>query len=132
MWLRKNKEYLRPVLGYACSSAFCGLFAGIYYIFSRGLRSNSLTFLFLVPLIYCAVTAAFWLFHYRLHDFSRIAFGNSCLLFVFYFALKGIYEMAYVSSSWLIAFVFAGVAFLLVGLFYELFTKPRRKPASPH
>ncbi|MCR5078694.1 MAG: hypothetical protein K6B65_02070, partial [Bacilli bacterium] len=60
MWWRNNKKYLVPVLGYLGATAFCVLFTSIYYVFSRGLRSNYMTFLFVSPSFFVLLSILLW------------------------------------------------------------------------
>ncbi len=123
MWWQNNKTYLKPILAYLGTTAFCVLFTLIYYVFSRGLRSNYMTFLFAVPLPFLAIALIRWAAKIKFSWYGAVFMGNSCGLAVAYFALSGIYEMAYVSSHWLIAFLILSIACLLFALAYECVTR---------
>ncbi len=127
MWWRNNKKCLIPVLSYLGVTAFALLFCSIYYIFSRGLRSNYMTYLFLAPSGFVLLHFLLWAFKYVPSYYAKVAIANSCAILFAYFALSGIYEMAFLGSSWLWVFLVASVSLLGFALAYEL-VRRKTKP----
>ncbi len=127
MWWQNNKPYLKPVLAYVGATLFCGLFTVIYYVFSRGLRSNYMSFLFVVPLPFLAFALIRWVFKSKFSFYGGLFLGNSCALAVCYFALAGIYEMAYVSSSWLSVLLIVSIVCIPFAILVEGLSRHRAK-----
>ena len=120
--LESSKD-LKELTGTCLVSALCSLFllvfSYIYSLFSHGVHSPFMTFLFAWPLLLCAVPALVCL-HVR-----RIP-GPSVLSSLFWHTgtaavtvsslLRGIFEIAGNSSVYQTALMIAGLLFLAVGM----------------
>ncbi|MCR5491531.1 MAG: hypothetical protein K6F32_05340 [Bacilli bacterium] len=121
LWHRNRVQ----IFSYLGASAFCGFFAFMYYQFSRGLRSNYMTFLFLWPLAFVALWTILTMLKQELSGYAKACIANSCLLITLHFALLGIYEMAETASSWLYMFLIIGAVYLLAAPVAELIFRKR-------
>ena len=119
----------RIMLIYLFSSAFCLLIFLVYNIFSHGVLSFFMTFLFLWPLL-LGVFPAFLLF---LHMKNKRVFLRSCVPLRLWRSdvaaitmaslLRGVFEIAGTDSIHTVVLFAAGLGFLAVGGICMLVTK---------
>lgn len=103
-------------------SVFCFVFNKIYAIFGHGVNSDSMTYMFLYPLLLGVLPfLLLWLFvkqadnvpHYRLFYNS---YNSGIALLTIGSLLKGIFEIAGTSSPYLIVFTVCGWGMFAIGL----------------
>lgn len=118
-----KKHYIKTMIVYTVVSIFCIIVNKIYKLFGHGVTSNSMTYMFLFPLL--GGTLAFLLLGFVIlkdhhlegyRMFYNIYNSGIATLTVASF-LKGILEIAGTSSVYISYYNITGVACLILSLF---------------
>lgn len=118
--LKHNKQALKTAIVYFAVAVFCFIFNKVYAIFGHGVSSDSMTRMFLYPLLGgVLIYTLLWLFmnhtekvpHYR---FFFNSYNSGIAALTVKSLLFGILEIAGTSSPYLIAFTACG--WMMVGL----------------
>lgn len=116
----KNMRELRSFLiTSVCFSVFCFIFYFIYNIFSHGVHSPFMTYLFAWPLFLCAVPAGVCMLVRAVPGpsvLSSLLWGTGTAAVTVSSLLRGIFEIAGNSSVFQQYLMAAGLLFLLAGL----------------
>ncbi len=116
----KNMRELRSFfITSVCSSVFCFIFYFIYNIFSHGVHSPFMTFLFAWPLLLCAVPAGICMLVRSIPGpsvLSSLLWGTGTAAVTVSSLLRGVFEIAGNSSVYQQYMMAAGLVFLLAGL----------------
>lgn len=128
----RSKQPLKTAIIFLAVSVFCIVFNKIYAVFGHGVSSDSMTFMFLYPLLCGALpflliwfagpqpdTVAFYRFSYNI-------FNSGIALLTVGSLLNGIFEIAGTSSVYLIVFTVFGWTFLSVGIIVYMVNLFRR------
>lgn len=116
----KNTRELRSFfITSVCSSVFCFIFYFIYNIFSHGVHSPFMTYLFAWPLLLCAVPAGICMLVRSIPGpsvLSSLLWGTGTAAVTVSSLLRGVFEIAGNSSVYQQYMMAAGLVFLLAGL----------------
>jgi hypothetical protein len=132
---KQVRQPLKTALVYLMLSAFCILFDNVYAIFGHGVRSASMSLMFLYPLLGGAlvffllrlfVPDADQVRHYR---FSYNIYNSGIAVLTVRSLLDGIFEIAGTSSDYLAYFTLFGWIFAAAGLITYLSSLYRRSTA---
>ena len=102
-----------------CFSVFCFIFYFIYNIFSHGVHSPFMTYLFAWPLLLCAVPAGICMLVRSIPGpsvLSSLLWGTGTAAVTVSSLLRGVFEIAGNSSVYQQYMMAAGLVFLLAGL----------------
>jgi hypothetical protein len=119
---RRSRQPLKALLVYLAASAFCVFFSSVYSLFGHGVRSASMTLLFLYPLLGGAfVYLLVWLFcpaPERIRH-SRVSFNlynAGIATLAVGSALQGVFDIAGTSSPYTVFYAAAGWLFVGIGV----------------
>lgn len=119
---KQKRQSLKTAVVYLAVSVFCVIFDQVYALFGHGVRSASMSFMFLYPLIggvlifllqlfiFPAVSDGSYRFFYNSYNSGIAALTIKSMLY-------GIFEIAGTSSSYLTAFAVCGWMMIITGLF---------------
>lgn len=117
----QKRQYLKTAAVYLAVSAFCIIFDQVYAVFGHGVRSASMSFMFLYPLtggvsvflllhfISPAVSAGPYRLFYNAYNSGLAALTLRSMLY-------GIFEIAGTSSPYLTAFTVCGWTMMITGI----------------
>lgn len=137
----KSKRLTQPLktaVIFLAASVFCIAFNKIYAVFGHGVSSDSMTFMFLYPLLCGALPyLMISLMVRQTGDVQAYRFSyNSCnsgiVLLTAGSLLNGIFEIAGTSSPYLIIFTVFGWAMFAVGMLTFLINLYRHKRANKY
>ncbi len=107
---------------YLMIALFCGIFAYIYELFSHGVYSNAMIYMFLYPLVLGALPALYLRVN-RKKDLPRIA-HDGVILLTFGSLVTGILEIYGTTSVFTKYYYIAGILCYVTGvLFYLRYVK---------
>lgn len=127
----QKRQLFKTAVVYFAVSVFCMIFDQVYAMFGHGVRSASMSFMFLYPLIggaavfllqffiLPAVSPGSYRFFYNIYHSGIAALTIKSMLY-------GIFEIAGTSSSYLTAFTVCGWVMMITGcsvLFIDMFLK---------
>ncbi len=121
-----NRQARKTVFVYFAIVLFCIIFDKVYALFSHGVSSASMSFLFLYPLFGGAVPfLLLWLFVPRASETKAYRLSYNCYnsgiaALTVQSMLNGVFEIAGTSSKYLTAFTLAGWAMVTAGTFLFL------------
>ena len=108
-----NKNLKKHLILYGIFSIICIVINAIYSIFSHGVSSNHMTYMFLYPLLLGIFVS---LINYENNnEVTDFSFCGILTLTIGSF-LKGIFEIAGTSSEYEILFYLAGIILIIIGL----------------
>lgn len=121
-----NKSLKKTIISYIFLTIFTVIFDRIYSIFSHGVSSSSMNFMFLFPLIggvifYLLVALFLGNFNYENFRFTFNIYNSGIAIVTVRSLLNGILEIAGTSSPYLPLFNILGWSFILIGIFLILY-----------
>ena len=102
-----------------CCSLFCLLFYMIYNLFSHGVQSPFMTFLFAWPLVLCVIPYALFAFMPRIPGpslLSTLTWNTGTAVVTISSLLRGVFDIAGNSSIYQVIMMAAGLVILFIGL----------------
>lgn len=125
--LVRNKSRMKWSLYWAAITAFCIIFAFIYEIFSHGVYSNAMIFMFAYPLLLgavpCLILAKMGL------EMPNRFYQDGVLTMTLASLLSGILEIYGTSSDYTGWFFYAGIALTVIGAVL-MFLKPKQSGSN--
>ena len=102
-----------------CCSLFCLLFYMIYNLFSHGVHSPFMTFLFVWPLVLCVIPYALFVFMPQIPGpslLSALTWNTAAAALTISSLLRGVFDIAGNSSVYQVIMMAAGFVMLFIGL----------------
>lgn len=124
---KKSRQASKTIIVYIVITSFCIAFNNIYALYGHGVSSDSMTYMFLFPLL--GGVLPFLILSFSLkkpeticgYRFFYNSYHSGIALLTVKSLLYGIFEIAGTSSPYLIVFTVCGLIFLGIGLFGILF-----------
>lgn len=119
---------LKTAIVYFCVSILCIVITNVYALFGHGVRSDSMDFMFLYPLlggtlVFLITALVLPCLPKKLHGISRIGYNfyNSGIASLTSTGmLTGIMEIAGTSSKWIQYIETAGIVLLIIGIICQV------------
>ncbi len=102
-----------------CIAIFCGIFAAIYEIFSHGVYSNAMIFLFAYPLLLGAVPC--YILEKKKLPMPDRFYQDGVFTLTLASLLGGILEIYGTSSEYVTWFMYAGIILVVIGICRMIF-----------
>lgn len=124
--MRENRKALaKGAAFYGGAAAFCVLFAQVYALFGHGVRSASMTWMFLYPLAGALLALCFLLLSpdthgRRLWPSSRNLMGCGLSVLTMGALLKGVFDIAGTASAYIPAYRVAGAVLVAASVILGL------------
>lgn len=124
----QNRQILKTVIVYLALSAFCIIFDRVYAMFGHGIRSDSMSFMFLYPLVGGALLFTMLRLFipqaagYRYYRLFFNLYNSGIAALTVKSMLEGIFEVAGTSSPYMIVFTVCGWMMIITGLIILLFS----------
>ena len=132
LWVKNPRAWIEVIV-WLSVTLLVVVAKSIYYANAHSLTSNWMSNAWLCPFVYSLILIVFALLGKDFGAYGRLFANTGVASLILYFFLMGVYEMASNYNEMTPAFLFIGIAFLIVGTILtvsHLLSHPRKDAES--